>query len=256
MASLVVPDSDGITTIEPSRRPTWPVAMISAALTRWAGNGVERCSSWAAGSISTPAPPAPRKKRLGAPRSTRSAIGSRSGPARSTAPPWMVRKRSSSKLSMTVSLSMRSPGWRVWGRVVSAFEAGDEPGDAERQRARAAAAVLGAALADDGAAHERGAGRSDGLGRVAARRGLVDERARAPLVLHAERERGEDAPAEHGGADAGPAPADAVEEVVAAAEAAEQRQGAHRRVDGAAPGVGDPRAGERGLDAAQRVGRV
>src|SRR5215207_7467117 len=100
--SGVVPDSDGMTTIEPGPRWAEPVSTSSAGISRNVGNVDRVCSSRTAGSMRMPAPPDPTKKTFEAPAASRSATNASICSASATAPAWMSRKRCSSKFSMVV----------------------------------------------------------------------------------------------------------------------------------------------------------
>ncbi|MNF93561.1 hypothetical protein D3C84_762400 [compost metagenome] len=81
--------------------------------------------------------------------------------------------------------------------------------------------------------------------------------AAAPLVVAAQGQAGEDAAPQAAGAHAIAAPADAVVDVVLAAQAAEDRQAVIGAVDGAGPAMGQADVAELGIGAAQvRLGEL
>src|ERR1700733_3720177 len=106
--SMLLPDSEGMTTMECAPRCAEPVWTICAAQSVNAPNRDRACSSDAAGYMRIPAPPEPRKKTLRAPAARRAATASDSPSARPTAPDWMRRKRASSKLSISKSVPQAS----------------------------------------------------------------------------------------------------------------------------------------------------
>ena len=84
--SFVLPDSDGITAIDCGPRCADPVATISAAHCTCTPNSDRAASSAAAGCISIPAPPAPRKNTFRAPSARHLPIAASRPAARPTAP--------------------------------------------------------------------------------------------------------------------------------------------------------------------------
>src|SRR5215211_4893293 len=111
-----------MTTADCGPRCTEPVSTSSAGSRRWTGKVDRSWSSWTAGAIRIPAPPEPRKKRLAAPRPSRSAIVARNRSPSATAPCWMRTKRASSKFNnVRACLRDGQPGgWRAeppsWAR--------------------------------------------------------------------------------------------------------------------------------------------
>src|SRR5512132_93630 len=79
----------------------------------------------------------------------------------------------------------------------------------------------------------------------------IDEGERAPLVVATEGQAGEDTAAEHRGPDPVAAPADAVEDVVPAPEAPEERQAVRGAVDRPAPVLLDRHVGEHRVEPAE-----
>src|SRR4051794_35157189 len=106
-----------------------------------------------------------------------------------------------------------------------------EAGEQHREAARGAAVRLGLLLARHALAYDVRAEEADRLGREAPLY-PVDERAAAPLVVAAECQRGEDLAPDDAGSDAIAREADAEDDVLPAAEVAEDRQAMARAIDG------------------------
>ena len=110
MLSVVVPDSDGITTTESRTEVDRSRRDSSAGISSKTGKVDRVRSSRAAGCIRMPAPPEPAKKRFSAPSARRFPIVEWSRSAWATAPDWMRRNRASSRFSMGAPSARRRGG--------------------------------------------------------------------------------------------------------------------------------------------------